>query len=41
MYYMQLMKKVSRYIELDGDDVELVKSFFQYELISKGDLFNK
>lgn len=35
LYYMQLMKKVSCYIELDADDIELIKSVFQYELIPK------
>lgn len=28
LYYMQLINKVSRYIELDTDDIDLIKSVF-------------
>lgn len=35
LYDMQLMKKVSRYIELDANDMVLIKSVFQHELIPK------
>lgn len=36
MYYSKLYKKISSYIDLDEQDIDLIKSSFRYQSVTKG-----